>query len=60
MQITMTLSAYINCSPFDIFDREIDEVITIIKYYLKLGAISTNANNFNNKVINHNDGFWDM
>lgn len=38
MQTTMTLSANLNCSPFEIFSREIDEVITIINFYIELGA----------------------
>ena len=27
-----------NCSPFVIFDREVDEVITIINFYIELAA----------------------
>lgn len=39
MKTTMTLSANMNCSPFEIFDREVDEVITIINFYIELAAI---------------------
>ena len=59
----MTLSANINCSPFEIFDREVDEVITIINFYIELEANKTNSSNYNfenNKARNHYDGFWDM
>ena len=45
----MTLSANLNCSPFDIMDRDVDEVIMIINFYIELGA---NANS--NEVINTN------
>lgn len=36
-----------NCSPFEIFDREVDEVITIINFYIELGA-NANTNSVSN------------
>lgn len=33
----MTLSQNLNVSPFEIFDREIDEVIMLINFYIELG-----------------------
>lgn len=47
MRTTMTLSANMNCSPFEIFDREVDEVITIINFYIELGA-NANTNSVSN------------
>lgn len=63
MRTTVTLAANLNCSPFDIFDKEIDEVIMVINFYMKLGTEnneSGNNKNENIKAVKHNDGFWDM
>lgn len=37
MKTTMTLSQNLGINPFDIFDREIDEVILMINFYIELG-----------------------
>ena len=37
MKTTMTLSANLNCSPFDVFEQDVDEVIMIISFYIALG-----------------------
>lgn len=37
MKTTMTLSTNLNCSPFEIFDQDIDEVIMLINFYILLG-----------------------
>lgn len=56
-----------NCSPFEIFDREVDEVITIINFYIELGANANtdSVSNINSKEtrIRVNDktatgGWW--
>lgn len=33
----MTLAANINCNPFQIFDRDADEIIMLINFYIELG-----------------------
>lgn len=48
MQTTMTLSANLNCSPFEIFDKDIDDVITVINFYIELG--STESANVNKPI----------
>ena len=43
MKTTMTLSVNLGISPFEIFDRDVDDVIMIINFYIELGAYeSTN------------------
>ena len=37
MKTTMTLSANLNCSPFEVFNQDTDEVIMIINFYILLG-----------------------
>jgi hypothetical protein len=57
----MTLSGNMNCSPFEIFDREVDEVITIINFYIELGATENSiTKKENNKFVNNSYDFWDM
>lgn len=34
MKTTMTLAANLNCSPFEIFAQDVDEVIMTINFYL--------------------------
>lgn len=58
MKTTMTLSTNLNCSPFEIFDQDVDEVIMLINFYLKLGE--TEGTVSSNKPQKHNDGFWDF
>lgn len=48
MKTTMTLSANLNCSPFEIFEQDVDEVIMIINFYIDLGA---NAESGTNEVV---------
>lgn len=65
MRTTITLAQNMNCSPFDIFAKEIDEVIMVINFYIELGE-DNNSTNQTNKIANkkavkkNNDGFWDM
>lgn len=33
----MTLAANLQCSPFEIFDQDTDEVIMVINFYIELG-----------------------
>ena len=43
MKTTMTLSANLGINPFEILDRDVDDVIMIIDFYIELGAYeSTN------------------
>ncbi len=37
MRTTITLSQNLNCSPFEIFEQDVDEVIMLINFYLILG-----------------------
>lgn len=37
MKTTMTLSASLNCNPFEIFNQDCDEVIMLINFYIALG-----------------------
>ena len=37
MKTTMTLSANMNCSVFQIYDQDTDEVIMTINFYILLG-----------------------
>lgn len=37
MKTTMTLSQNLHASPFEIFDREVEEVILMINFYIALG-----------------------
>ena len=39
----MTISANLNCSPFEVLDQDVDEVIMLINFYLRLGASKGNA-----------------
>lgn len=48
----MTLSGNLNCSPFEIFDQDMDEVILLINFYLELGESSDYQNNKKNHVPN--------
>ena len=41
MKTTMTLSANMNCSMFDILNQHVDDVILIINFYLELGEQET-------------------
>ena len=36
----MTLSQNLNISPFEVFDREMDEIIMLINFYITLGDIA--------------------
>ena len=38
MKTTMTLSANLNTSPFEVFNQDVDEVIMMINFYIGLGA----------------------
>lgn len=33
----MTLAGNLNCSPFEIFEQDVDEVIMLINFYILLG-----------------------
>ena len=59
MQTTMTLSANLNCSPFEIFDRDVDEVITVINFYIELDETKDHKKE-NNKAVKRYDDFWDI
>jgi hypothetical protein len=37
MKTTITLSLNLNCSPFEIFQQDTDEVILIINFYMGMG-----------------------
>lgn len=37
MRTTLTISANLNCSPFEVFEQDVDEVIMLINFYLHLG-----------------------
>ncbi len=56
MKTTMTLSQNLNVSPFEILDRDIDDVILIINFYIALGSVQTESE----VKPSHNDGFWDF
>ena len=47
MKTTITLSSNLNCSPFDIFDQETDEVIMLINFYIEMGEKNENNNPVN-------------
>ena len=55
MQTTMTLATNLHCSPFEIFDQDMDEVIMTINFYLIKAKTSehtqtkTKTNNMNIK-----------
>ena len=36
MKTTATMAANYNCTPFDIFEKDVDEVIMLIKFYTRL------------------------
>ena len=65
MKTTMTLSANLHVSPFDIMDREFDEVIMLINFYIILaenapkqqkgGAIAQKTAHMNKERIRVND-----
>lgn len=57
MKTTMTLSQNLSISPFEILDRDVDEVILIINFYIELGAESKNIKSTQSY---ENDGFWDF
>ena len=38
MKTTITLSANLNTSPFEVFNQDVDEVIMLINFYIELGA----------------------
>ena len=39
----MTISANLNCSPFEVLEQEVDEVIMLINFYLRLGSSKGDA-----------------
>lgn len=41
MQTTMTLATNLHCSPFEIFDQDMDEVIMMINFYLIMAEKGT-------------------
>ena len=49
MGTTMTLALNLNCSPFEIFDKDVDDVITVINYYIEMGAIQGENQSTNTK-----------
>lgn len=55
MKTTMTIAANLNTSPFEVFEQDVDEVIMLINFYLKLD----NKEEIN-KPSRKDDGFWDM
>lgn len=63
MKTTLTLSGKLNCSIFEIFNQDCDEVITLINFILLLGEETKTAEttttplktNTNNKRIKVND-----
>ena len=64
----MTIATNLNCSPFEIFDQDTDEVIMLINFYLYLGEKGHDKNhkketNGKEKRIRVNDqtatgGWW--
>lgn len=42
MKTTITLSANLNCSPFDVFQQDTDEVIMLINFYIEMGEKNEN------------------
>lgn len=56
----MTLSQNLGINPFDVLDRDIDDVILVINFYLEMGNKSENKNKVETKQPHSNDGFWDM
>lgn len=59
MKTTMTLSQHLNISPFEIFDRDCDEVIMLINFYIMLGE-NKNTKTQTTAKSSKNDGFWDF
>ena len=43
MKTTMTLAVNLGCSPFDIFNQDVDEVIMTINFYIILGEQEENT-----------------
>lgn len=61
MKTTMTLSQSLGINPFDVLDRDIDDVILIINFYLAMGKEEpSQKTNVETKQPHSNDGFWDM
>lgn len=49
MILTRTLSEYLNISFFEIFDRDISDVLMLIDYYIEYGSMqSANVNTVTN------------
>lgn len=59
MKTTMTLSQSLSIDFFKILDREIDDVVLLINFYLMLGNEKKPNEKVKNKVEN-NYGFWDF
>lgn len=55
----MTLSANLNITPFEILDRDTDDVIMIINFYIELGETKADESE-NYKAVKRYDDFWDM
>jgi len=51
MKTTMTLSSNLNCSPFEIFNQDTDEVIMLINFYIRLGDEKHETNIASNKEV---------
>lgn len=45
MKTTMTLATNLHISPFEIFAQDVDDVILMINFYLRLGKESNNKMN---------------
>ena len=37
MKTTLTLSQSLGCTPFEVFEQDVDEVIMLINFYLQIG-----------------------
>ena len=56
METTTTLAKSMNISTFDVFSQDVDDVITVLNYYILSGETKQKEET----KSSHNDGFWDF
>lgn len=60
MRTTATLAKDMNASIFYIFEQDVDDVITVINFYVALGDEEKNDVAEKKQKTKINDGFWDF
>ena len=61
MKTTITLATNLNVSPFEVFDRDTDEIIMLINFYIDLGVSNDGEIKVENNSVKDNDkAFWAM